>query len=400
MVKREPRLYIASIDEILSGEATDVYFVRTRRIIEEYGLSNTWVRMEIHAYSFPKGYEWAVFAGLEEALALFKGKKVNIYAIPEGTLFKPIEPVMVVEGPYSDISVYETSLLGILRHATSIATRAARIKKLAGDKQVLFFGLRSLHPAIQPMADRAAYIGGVDGVSGILAEKYLGLKPKGTMPHALILMFGDPVKAWKAYDKVLPEDIPRIALADTMYDERMEALLAAQALGDKLHGVRFDTPSSRRGNMKKIVLEAKWTLNLHGYKHVKIYVSGGVGEKTIVELRDIVDGFGVGTSIAFPPSIDLSMDIVEKKVGNEWKPISKRGKLPGMKQLYRCRPGLNDQILPWESPPPSCPDGSKAEPLLKKYMENGELIEELPSVEEIRRYVLEQLSELPEPTPI
>lgn len=399
-MKREPRLYIASIDEILSGEATDVYFVRTRRIIEEYGLGDTWVRMEIHAYSFPKGYEWAVFAGLEEALALFKGKKVNIYAVPEGTLFKPIEPVMVVEGPYSDISVYETSLLGILRHATSIATRAARIKKLAGDKQVLFFGLRSLHPAIQPMADRAAYIGGVDGVSGILAEKYLGLKPKGTMPHALILVFGDPVKAWKAYDKVLPEDIPRIALADTMYDERMEALLAAQALGDKLHGVRFDTPSSRRGNMRKIVLEAKWTLDLHGYKHVKIYVSGGVGEKTIVELRDIVDGFGVGTSIAFPPSIDLSMDIVEKKVGNEWKPVSKRGKLPGMKQLYRCRPGLNDQILPWGSPPPSCPDGSKAEPLLKKYMENGELIEELPSVEEIRRYVLEQLSELPEPTPI
>lgn len=400
MVRREPRLYIASIEEILSGEATDIYFARTREILEKYKLGNTWVRMEIHAYSFPKGYEWAVFTGLEEALALFKGKKVNIYALPEGTLFKPIEPVMVIEGPYNEISVYETSLLGILRHATSIATRAARIRKLARDKQVLFFGLRSLHPAIQPMADRAAYIGGVDGVSGVLSKKYLGLEPKGTMPHALILVFGDPVKAWKAYDKVMPEGVPRIALADTMYDERMEALLAAQALGDKLYGVRFDTPSSRRGNMRKIVLEARWTLDIHGYKHVKIFVSGGVDEKAIVELRDIVDGFGVGTSIAFPPSIDLSMDIVEKMVDNEWRPISKRGKLPGMKQLYRCRPGLNDTILPWGSEPPECSDGSKAKPLLKKYMENGEIIEDLPSVEEIRKYVLEQLEEVSEPTPI
>ncbi len=400
MGSREPKLYIAEVEEILSGEATDIYFVRTREILEKHRLGDTWVRMEIHAYSFPKGYDWAVFAGLEEALALLKGKKVNVYAIPEGTLFKPIEPVMVVEGPYNEISVYETSLLGILRHATSIATRAARIKKLAGNKQVLFFGLRSLHPAIQPMADRAAYIGGVDGVSGVLSKKYIGVEPKGTMPHALILVFGDPVKAWKAFDEVMPENVPRIALADTMYDERLEALMAAQALGDRLYGVRFDTPGSRRGSMRKIVLEARWALDIHGFKHVKIFVSGGINEKAVVELRDIVDGFGVGTSIAFPPSIDLSMDIVEKMVNGKWIPLSKRGKWPGMKQIYRCRPGLNDVITPWNSPPPKCSDGSRPVPLLKKYMEQGKVIVDLPSVDEIRRYVLKQLEELPEPTPV
>ncbi len=400
MSGREPRLYIADVKEILSGEATDIYFVRTREILEKYNLGDTWVRMEIHAYSLPKGYDWAVFAGLEEALALLKGKKVNVYAMPEGTLFKPVEPVMVVEGPYNEISVYETSLLGILRHATSIATRAARIKKLAGDKQVLFFGLRSLHPAIQPMADRAAYIGGVDGVSGVLSKKYIGIEPKGTMPHALILVFGDPVKAWKAFDEVIPENVPRIALADTMYDERLEALMAAQALGDKLYGVRFDTPSSRRGSMRKIVAEARWTLDIHGFKYVKIFVSGGIGEKAIVDLRDIVDGFGVGTSIAFPPSIDLSMDIVEKMIDGRWVPLSKRGKWPGMKQVYRCRPGLNDVITPWNSTPPKCSDGSKPIPLLKKYVEQGKVIVELPSIDEIRRYVLEQLEEVPEPTPV
>ena len=398
--KQIPKIYVASMDELLRGLVTDIYFMRTKKIIEKYGLDKVKVRMEIHAYSLPKGYEWAVFSGLEEALKLLEGKEITVYSMPEGTLFKPMEPVMVVEGRYGDIVTLETSLLGILRHYTSISTRAARIKKLAGDKKVLFFGLRSLHPILAPMADRAAYIGGVDGVSGYLSEKYLGLKPMGTMPHALIILFGEPTKAWKAFDEVVEPHVPRIALADTFYDEVREALMAAQALGDKLHGVRFDTPSSRRGNMKQIVIEAKWTLKLHGYKNVKIYVSGGIGEREIVELRDVVDGFGVGTTIAFPPSIDLSMDIIEKEENNTWIPISKRGKLPGMKQVYRCRPGLNDYITSWGEEPPECPDGRKPIPLLQKYMENGKIVKELPTIDEIRRYVLEQLSELREPQPL
>ncbi len=392
---------MSTADEIISGEATDIYFVRTRKILEAKGLGDTLVRMEVHAYSLPKGYEWGVFAGLEEALAILKGKKVNVYAMPEGTLFKAFEPVMIIEGPYNEISVLETPILGVLRHATSIATRAARIRKLARDKTVLFFGLRALHPAIYPMADRAAYIGGVDGVSGVLSGKYLGIKPQGTMPHALILVFGDPVRAWKAFDEVVEEEVPRIALTDTLYDERYEALLAAEALGERLYGVRFDTPGSRRGNMKKIVYEARWTLDIHGYNKVKILVSGGINEKTIVELRELVDGFGVGTSIAFPPSIDFSMDIVEKYIDNKWHPYSKRGKLPGAKQVYRCRPGLNDTMsLLDEELQITCPNGGKPIKLLRKYIENGKILVNLPDVKNIRKYVLEQLEEVPEPQPI
>ncbi len=353
--------------------------------------------MEFHTTNLPRGYEWAVYAGLEEVLNLLKGKPVTVYSLPEGTLFKAGEPLMIIEGYYNDFAIYETPILGILRHYTSIATKAARIKKLAGDRTVLFFGLRALHPAIAPMADRAAYIGGVDAVSGVASEKYLGLKPVGTMPHALIIVFGDQVKAWKAFDEVIEENVPRIMLVDTFYDERIEALMAAKALEGKLYGVRLDTPSSRRGNIRAIVEEVRWTLDIHGYKNVKIVVSGGVGEKEIIELRDIVDAFGVGTTIAFPKSIDISADIVEVYENGVWKPISKRGKLPGAKQLYRKRPGLNDYIgLLNRSRPPS----SDYKPILKKYMENGELIEELPNLEDIRKYVLEQLNELPEPTPI
>ena len=389
-----PRLYIASIDDIRGGKVTDIYFVRTKKILREKGLCNIRVRAELHVYSLPRGYEWGVFAGLEEALAILSGKNVNVYAIPEGTIFRPKTPLMIIEGKYCDFAELETPILGVLRHESSIATKAARIKLAAGDKAVLFFGLRALHPAIAPMADRAAYIGGCDSVSGTTSEEFLGLKPQGTMPHALIIVFGDPIEAWKAFDEIVEKDVARVALVDTFYDERYEALRAAEVLGKRLAAVRLDTPSSRRGNMRQIVEEVRWTLDLHGYNHVKIIVSGGLDENKIRELRDVADAFGVGTSIAFPPSIDISMDIVEVERGGEWIPISKRGKLPGAKKLYRCKP-LNDIVTPWsQDKPPLCSDGSPAKPLMKKYVENGKIVEKLPSINEIRSYVLEQLKSL------
>lgn len=393
---RRPQLYVADPRDIREGRVTDIYFTRTKRILEAKGLCDTLVRAEFHAYSLPKGYEWAVLAGLEEALAILEGRNVDVYAMREGTLFKPVEPIMVVEGPCCEFAELETAILGVLRHESSVATKAARLRLAAGDKALLFFGLRSAHPALAPMLDRAAYIGGCDAVSGTISREMLGLEPKGTMPHALIIVFGDPVKAWKAFDEIVEPEVPRIALVDTFYDERYEALLAAKTLGDKLFGVRLDTPSSRRGNMRRIVEEVRWTLNLHGYNNVKIIVSGGLDENDIIELRDVADGFGVGTSIAFPPSIDISMDIVEVKRGDKWIPITKRGKLPGMKQVYRCKP-LNDTIVPWgQKPEKNCGDGSEPKPLLEKIMEKGELLTEVPSLDEIRNYVLSQLKELGE----
>jgi nicotinate phosphoribosyltransferase len=387
------RFYIASEEDILKGVVTDIYFVRTKRILEAKGLQKK-VRMEFHVAKLPKGYDWAVFAGLEEALYLLRGKPVTVYAMPEGTLFKANEPLMIIEGNLVDFVLYETALLGILRHYSSIATKAARIKKLAGKKKVLFFGLRALHPAIAPAVDRAAYIGGADAVSGYASEKYLGLKPQGTMPHALIIAFGSQIEAWRAFDEVIEPDVPRIMLVDTFYDERIEALMAAQLLEDKLYGVRLDTPSSRRGSMRQIVEEVRWTLDIYGYKHVKIVVSGGIDEKEVIELRDIVDAFGVGTSIAMPSPVDISADIVEVYENGSWKPITKRGKMPGAKQVYRKRPGLNDVVTLLDRPS-EVPSDYK--PLLKKYIENGELVEKLPNIEEIRSYVLEQLAEVPEP---
>ena len=386
----KPRLYIASRDEIKRGETADIYFLRTKRILEKSGLRERRVRAEFHVTSLPRGYEWAVFAGLEEALAILEGRNVDVYALPEGTIFGVGEPLMVIEGPYYEFAELETAVLGVLRHASSIASKAARVKLAAGEKPVLFFGLRAVHPAIAPAVDRAAYIGGVDGVAGVASERYLGVRPVGTMPHALVIVFGDQKEAWSAFDRYVEEDVPRIMLVDTFCDEREEALMAARLLGDRLWGVRLDTPSSRRGSMRRIVEEVRWTLDLHGYRHVKIVVSGGLDEDSVRELRDVADAFGVGTSIAFPPSIDISMDIVEVDYGSGFVPRTKRGKLPGAKMVYACGP-CKHLVLPFGVKPPS-----DCKPLTRLYMKGGRVVEKLPDVHEIREYVLEQLRRIEE----
>ncbi|MDK6029312.1 nicotinate phosphoribosyltransferase [Ignisphaera sp. 4213-co] len=392
MTKSYPRFYIFSEDEIKKGYATDIYFIRSKQILEKYGLCNKVVRYEIHVYGLPSGYKWALYTGLEEAVSLLQGIPATFYSVPEGTIFTSLQPLAILEGKICDIITIETALLGILRFYSSVSTKAARIKKKAGDKQVIFFGLRVQHPAIAPALDRAAYIGGCDAVSGAFSKDFLGIEPKGTIPHALILVFGDPVEAWKAFDNTMPENVPRIALVDTFYDERYESLLAAKTLGKRLWGVRLDTPRSRRGDIRLIAQEVKWTLKLHGFEEVKIVISGGLDENDIERLKDVADVFGVGTSIAFPPSIDLSMDIVEiydVKEG-KWIPITKRGKLPGAKQLYRCKPIIEDYIdMPGKVI--KCKDGEVAKPMLNKIIENGKLLYNLPKPDEIRQYVLEQL---------
>ncbi|MDK2782461.1 MAG: nicotinate phosphoribosyltransferase [Thermococcaceae archaeon] len=377
--------YIAHEDDIKSGKTTDVYFIRTKKVLEEKGIHKK-VFADITTTSLPKGWKWGVLAGVEEVAKLLEGHPVNVYSMPEGTIFHPYEPVMQIEGYYEEFGIFETALLGMLSQASGIATAALRVKMAAKFKPVYSFGIRHMHPAIAPMIDRSAFIGGCDGVSGVLGAEMIGEKPVGTMPHALIITVGDQVKAWKYFDEVMPEEVPRVALVDTFCDEKMEALMAAEALGEKLAAVRLDTPSSRRGNFKRIVEEVRWELDLRGYKHVKIFLSGGLNEESIKELADIADAFGVGGSIASAKPIDFSLDIVEV----EGKPLTKRGKLSGRKQIYRCENGHYHRV-PAEKKLEKCPVcGAKVEPLLKPLIENGEIVAELPKAREIREYVLEQ----------
>lgn len=395
----EMRLFHHATDEeIKKGLTTDIYFSRTKQVMEAKKLDRLNALAEVTSGRLPSGWPWGVLCGIEEAAHLFEGVPVDVYAMAEGTVFYPAdyrgvrEPVMFIDGPYGDYCVLETPLLGLICQASGAASRAARIKQVAGGKTVVAFGIRRMHPALSPMLDRAAYIGGFDGVSSLKGAEIIGEKPTGTMPHALMIMFGDQVKAWKAFDEVIDSDVPRVALVDTYCDEKREAILAAEALKDRLYGVRLDTPGSRRGNFGEIVREVRWELDARGYKSVKIFVSGGLNEETVEALGEAgADAFGVGTAVSNAPTVNFALDIVEL----EGRLVAKRGKLSGKKQVWRCPECLVDVVLQFDSPRPECPEcGGETEPMLKPLIEGGKIVAELPEPKEIRRHVLEQTKKL------
>jgi len=242
---------------------------------------------------------------------------------------------------------FETIFLGLMCQASGIATRAARCRIAAGDRVLLSFGARRMHPAIAPMIERACYIGGCDGVSTILAADVIGVPPTGTMPHALVLLLGDTVEAAWAFHETVDPAVSRIVLIDTFNDEKFEALRVAEAMGQELHGVRFDTPGSRRGNLRQLLAETRWELDLRGYQHVKLYASGGLDEYSIAGLNPVCDGYGVGTSLASAPTINFSFDIVEI----DGVPMAKRGKESGAKFVACCPACGERQVIYWKQGP-------------------------------------------------
>ncbi|KXB07131.1 nicotinate phosphoribosyltransferase, partial [candidate division MSBL1 archaeon SCGC-AAA382A20] len=248
---------------------------------------------------------------------------------------------------------------------------------------------RRMHPSIAPMLDRAAYIGGFDGVSSIAGAEELGKDPMGTMPHALIIVFRDKVEAWKAFDKHMPEDVPRIALVDTYSDEKEEAIKAAKALKDKLDGVRLDTPGSRKGNFPELIREVRWELDIRGFEHVDIVVSGGLDEYSIPSLAEAgAESFGVGTSVTNAPVLNLAVDIVEV----EGELAAKRGKLGGRKNVWHCKNCAKNVVKLESEEKPNCPgcDG-EMESGLELLVRDGEIVKDLPSPDVIRDRVIEQL---------
>jgi len=313
---------------ISNGGVTDAYFLRTEEALEEAG-HNPYVRAEVTADQFPDG-ESEVYCGLKEVVGLLEEKPVDVYSIPEGAEFDGV-PVMLIDGNYRDFARYETALLGLLSQASGYATAAREVFSAAENTPVLSFGSRHIHPALTPYMERAAAVGGNNGYSNVGASDVFGPghEPSGTMPHALMLSFGEgnQEEAWNAFDKGVDEDVPRIVLVDTFSDEVDEAKRACRELGDDIDGIRLDTTGSRRGDFKHIIREVRYELDQIGRYEVDIYVSGGIDAAEVERLREYVDGFGIGSAVTNADPVDFGLDIVEV----EGEPISKRGKLSGVK---------------------------------------------------------------------
>jgi len=366
-------------------------------ILKARGMLGKRALSEFTVSNLPRGWPWGVFCGVEELVTLLEGKEVNLWGLPEGTVFKARDvngyrvPVLTIEGPYSEYCIYETPALGFICHSTGVATMAARCKKAAGDRLVIAFGIRRMNPFIAPSLDRASFIGGCDGVSSLLGAEVIGEKPSGTMPHALIIMFGSEEEAFRAFDEIIDKSVPRVALIDTYSDEKFAAIKACHVVKD-LFAVRLDTPGSRRGSMEELVKEIRWEMDLRGYGHVRIMVSGGLDEFEITKLREAgVDGFGVGTSISNAPTVDFAMDIVEI----DGKPVAKRGKLGGRKTVYRCPGCMEFLVSTPDAGTGACPRcGTDVEQIEVKLLENGRRVFESPSPQQLRKRVMDQLQNL------
>ncbi|MFP4197204.1 MAG: nicotinate phosphoribosyltransferase [Methanomassiliicoccales archaeon] len=388
---------MADEEEVLEGKTTDIYFARTLEILRARGMTEHRAVAEYTTGSLPEDWPWAIFCGLEETLTLLEGKDVNLWGLPEGTLFRPRDmrgyrlPVMTIEGPYFEYCVFETPTLGFICHSSGVATMAARCRKAAQDRSVIAFGIRRMNPFLTPSLDRASFIGGCDGVSSILGAETIGEEPRGTMPHALMIMHGDEAEAFRAFDEVIDPEVPRVALVDTYSDEKFASLIACENVED-LYGVRLDTPGSRKGSFPELIREVRWEMDVRGYGHVKILVSGGLDEHDIFDLQGVpVDGFGVGTSITNAPTVDFAMDIVER----EGRPVAKRGKLGGRKEVYRCPRCMECMVVPHGSEIPECPHcKGGTQPLYRKLLDRGERVEEPLPPRELREKVLDQLSQV------
>jgi len=323
--------------EILSGDSADVYFARADSILEREGLDPI-VTMEVFTR------REAVLCGIDEAKNLLghvlgpsDPAETCLEALDDGDVIEPREIVLRIKARYRKFGLYETAFLGMLAQSTGWATAARECVDVANPDPIISFGARHVHPDITDVLDYAAIVGGCVGASTPAGARLAGLAPSGTMPHSLVLIFGDTVEAALAFDRDLGPEVPRIVLVDTFKDEAEEALRVAHALGDRLYGIRLDTPSERGRVTADLVHEVRARLDQEGYDHVRIVVSGGLDPDRIRYFRDArapVDSFAVGSYISGATPIDFTGDIKEI----DGKPIAKRGRIPGLTASPRLKP--------------------------------------------------------------
>ena len=327
-VEEDRRLFSASPKEILRGLTADIYFVKAKEILNELNKD----KIEVVAEIFPR--RAGLLAGVAEVKNLLQDLDLEVWSLPEGSAFNAKEVVMRLRGFYVQFAIYETAILGILASSSGWATAARTVKEAAQGRPGLCFGARHVHPAVAPVMERAAIIGGADGASCILGAKLAGLEPSGTVPHALFLVIGDSLETAQAYHRIMPPQSVRSMLVDTFKDEVEESLRLAKCPLTGLESVRLDTPTERGGVTPDLIQELRAKLNAEGHEKIKIFVSGGLDPERIKLLVGAgADAFGVGSYISGASGIDMTMDLKEV----QGQAVAKRGRIPGVSAAPRLR---------------------------------------------------------------
>ena len=379
----------------------------------------------------PENRSYFLFAGLEEALQYLQSIKFTeehlaylkkqgfrkdflnylskfkftgeVWAVPEGTVAFPNEPLIRVTAPIIEAQLIETFLLNTVNLQTMIATKASRVVHAANGKSVIEFGLRR-EPGIDAgmKVARSSYIAGCQGTSNVLAGMAYDIPVFGTMAHSFIMSYPKEIDAFRAFTKTFPNK--STLLIDT-YDDMAgaeKAIIVAKELeakGYSLGGVRLDS-----GDLAETSKKVRKILDDNGLRNVKIFVSGDLEEFKITQLlkEDTkIDAFGVGTKMgtcADRPYLDVIYKLCETMTADgNFSPIMKLSKdkitLPGRKQVYR----FKDEEGCFRKDVIALADENVAgEGLLVKVMEKGKLSYSLPSLEQIRSTASENLSKLPD----
>jgi len=260
----------------------------------------------------------------------------DVWALPEGTVFFPGEPLLRVTAPIVEAQLVETSLLSILHFQTVIASKAARITTAAAGRPVVEFGSRRAHGVeAGVLAARAAFIGGCEGTSNTYAGSRFGISVYGTQAHSWIMAHADESEAFRSFLDIFPQ---ATLLVDT-YNVRA-AVEKVIALGRKPRGIRLDS-----GDVLADSLWARERLDHAGWTDVQIFVSGDLDEDRIAALLDSgapLDAFGVGTALSTSsdaPSLGVIYKLVEVDLGGRVHSAAKfseeKHTYPGRKQVFR-----------------------------------------------------------------
>jgi nicotinate phosphoribosyltransferase len=336
----------------------------------------------------------------------------TVWAVPEGTILFPNEPIIRIEAPIIEAQVVETYILSMINFQSLIATKASRMVSASKGKPIIDFGSRRAHgPQAGVLAARASYIGGCMGTSNTLAGYKLGIPLFGTMAHSFIMSFNREEEAFKEFNSLFPSGY---LLVDT-YDS-LSAIKKIIDAGIHTSGIRLDS-----GDPYYQSIEARRLLDSAGDSSTKIMISGDLNEYLIRDLVNRsapIDYFGVGTELSTSRD-DPAMNGVYKLVGirtrtqspsnvnkkcidnkNDtifYKTKTSPGKktYPGPKQIHRIIENnmIKEDVLSLEDEKKI--SGNLRFPLLRKFLENGKILCKMPSVEEIQRYHSQQVNLLP-----
>ncbi|MCS7083297.1 MAG: nicotinate phosphoribosyltransferase [Bacteroidetes bacterium] len=409
---------------------TDLYELTMAAGYVEQGLHHVEATFELFVRALPPRRGYLLLAGLEqvvqyleqlrfteEQLAYLRALPVfahvrpafweylrtlrftgDLWAIPEGRVVFPGEPILRVRAPIVQAQLVETYLLAALNLGIAVATKASRVVQAAQGRAVIDFGSRRAHgPEAAVYAARAAYIGGCVGTSNVEAGYRWGIPVFGTMAHSWVMAFGNELEAFRAFHRVFPEHTT--LLVDT-YDT-LEGVQHAIALGGSIRGIRIDS-----GDLVYLSQQARSRLDQAGLRQVRIGISGDLDEYRIWDfLRrgGVADWFGVGTKMVTSEDapwvggvyklVELSYNGAERFV---LKLSQAKRTYPASKQVYRFRDStgrLTYDLVAWEEEPP--PEGG--EPLLVPVLLRGTRSEPLPELEAIRQRAQQELAALPEP---